>query len=166
MRKIVDSVWKRRGTSWIWDDEALSQVCVASEVWSLRQLLQSVGHWPEELPSNGSNTLVVAGLEGSLDVLKPHDAEAWLGDVIKEATLSFQSHYQGEAALIFWLPSGQGRIKVRSSTDAVGWRCAAPYSENLLDFGRILWGEAQEYPQEILLQKGGKPAGLFHLRIT
>lgn len=35
-----------------------------------------------------------------------------------------------------------------------------------LDFGRILWGEAPEYPQEILLREGGKPVGLFHLRIT
>ncbi len=35
-----------------------------------------------------------------------------------------------------------------------------------LDFGRILWGEAREYPQEILLPAASKTAGLFHLRIT
>lgn len=64
------------------------------------------------------------------------------------------------------LAGGHGRIKVHSATDAVGWRCAAPHGESQLDFGRILWGEAREYPQEILLREGGKPAGLFHLRIT
>ena len=31
---------------------------------------------------------------------------------------------------------------------------------------RILWGEAREYPQEILLRHGAKTAGLFHLRFT
>jgi len=39
-------------------------------------------------------------------------------------------------------------------------------ADRLLAFGRVLWGEANEYPQEILLHDGGKPAGLFHLRIT
>jgi hypothetical protein len=166
MKQLLDTVWQRHGISWIWDEGARNQVCVASEVWSLRQLLQSVGKWPDTLPSNDNNTLVIAGLEGSLDLLTPQDAEAWLGDTIKDAILSFQSYYQGEAALIFWLPSGNGRIKIHSATDAVQWRCAAPHSDSLLDFGRILWGEAREYPQEILLCEGSKPAGLFHLRIT
>lgn len=166
MRTLLDTVWQRRGTSWIWDEEARNQVCLASEVWSLRQFLQAVGHWPDDLPSNGNNTLVVAGLEGSLDLLTPDDAELWLGDAIKEAILSFQSYYEGEAALIFWLPSGQGRIKFHPATDAIEWRCAAPHGDSLLALGRILWGEANEYPQEIVLREGGKPAGLFHLRIT
>lgn len=166
MKQLLDTVWQRRGTSWIWDEEARNQVCVAREVWSLRQFLLAVGHWPDDLPSNGNNTLVVAGLEGSLDLLTPEDAEVWLGDVVKQAILSFQDAYDGQAALIFWLPSGQGRIKFHPATDSIEWRCAAPHSESLLDFGRILWGEANEYPQEILLRDGSKPAGLFHLRIT
>ena len=166
MKQLLDTVWQRRGTSWLWDEEARNQVCAASEVWSLRQLLQSVGKWTDDLPSNGSKTLVVAGLEGGLDLLSPVDAEVWLGDSVKDAILSFQTHFDGDAALVFWLPSGQGRIKVHSATDAVSWRCAAPHGEQMLDFGRILWGEAREYPQEILLREGRKPAGLFHLRIT
>lgn len=166
MKRLLDTVWQRRGTSWIWDEEARNEVCAASEVWSLRQFLQAVGHWPEDLPSNGSNTLVVAGLEGGLDLLTPEQAEAWLEDEIKDAILSFQAHYEGEAALIFWLPSGHGRIKLHPATDSVDWRCSAPHSDSFVAFGRVLWGEANEYPQEILLQEGSKPAGLFHLRIT
>ena len=166
MKQTIDTVWRRRGTSWIWDEEARNQVCAASEVWSLRQFLQAAGHWPDDLPSNGNSTLVVAGLEGGLDLLTPEDAETWLGDGVKDAILSFQSYYEGEAALIFWLPSGHGRIKFHPATDAVEWRCAAPHSDRLLAFGRVLWGEANEYPQEILLREGSQPAGLFHLRIT
>lgn len=166
MRQLLDTVWQRRGTSWIWDEEARNQVCVASEVWSLRQFLRAVGNWPDDLPSNGNQTLVVAGLEGCLDLLTPDDAEAWLGDAVKAAILSFQDEYAGEAALIFWLPLGHSRLKVQTATDAVTWLCEAPYRERQIDFGRILWGEANEYPQEILLREGGKPAGLFHLRIT
>lgn len=166
MKQTLSTVWQRSGTSWIWDEEARNQVCAAHEVLSLRQFLQLVGRWPEDLPSNGDMTMVVAGLEGSLDLLSPEDAEVWLGDVIKDAILSFQDYYQGEASLVFWLPSGQGRIKYHLVTDSIEWRCAASYNDTLLAFGRILWGEANEYPQEILLRDGGKPAGLFHLRIT
>ena len=68
--------------------------------------------------------------------------------------------------MIFWLPQGQGRLRVQASTDAVTWLCEAPHRGQLLDFGRLLWGEANEYPQEILLREGAKAAGLFHLRIT
>lgn len=165
MRQLRDSVWQRRGTSWLWDEEARNQICEANEVWSLRQFFRSAGKWPDDLPSNASKTLVVAGLDGSLDLLTPTDAEAWLGDAIKPAILSFQDEYQGDAALVFWLPAGHSRIKSQPSTDDVNWLCQAPHGHHI-DFGRILWGQANEYPQEIILRDGAKPAGLFHLRIT
>src|SRR5688572_5982333 len=101
MRQLLDTVWQRRGTSWIWDEEARNQVCTASEVWSLRQFLQAVGNWSNDLPSNANQTLVVAGLDGCLDLLSPQDAETWLSEAIKTAILSFQDAYDGEAALIF-----------------------------------------------------------------
>jgi hypothetical protein len=155
----------------VWDEEARNQICEASDVWSLRQFLIAAGApgvprgWPDDLPSNGHKTLVVAGLDGSLDLLTPIDAESWLGDAIKPAILSFQDEYEGDAALVFWLPSGHNRIKVQASTDAVNWLCHTPHGYQL-DFGRILWGEANEYPQEILLHHGERSSGLFHLRIT
>lgn len=170
MRQVLDTVWQRRGTSWLWDEEARNQMCAAREVWSLRQFLQAADPsgkgWPDDLPSNDNQTLVVAGLEGSLDLLAPDQGEIWLGDTIKRAILSFQDAYAGEAALIFWLPQGHGRLKVQAATDAVIWLCEAPHRGHQLDFGRLLWGEANEYPQEILLREGAKAAGLFHLRIT
>lgn len=166
MKHLLDTVWQRRGTSWLWDAEALGKVAKPSEVVSLRQFLQLVGHWSDDLPSNSNNTLVVGGLDGCLDLLSPTDADTWLGTELKHAILSFQDAYDGQAALVFWLPSGAGRITVHLATDAVSWRCAAPHNGQQVDFGRLLWGEAHEYPQEIILREGGKPAGLFHLRIT
>ena len=165
MRQLCDPVWQVRGISWVWDEEARNQICVASEVWSLRQFLRAKGNWPDNLPSNGGRTLVVAGLDGSLDLLTPDDAETWLDDAIKPAILSFQDEWGSDGALVFWLPGGHNRITVQAATDDVGWLCHTPHGHRL-DFGRILWGQANEYPQEILLCDGSKPAGLFHLRIT
>ena len=156
MKQTLDTVWRRRGIGWIWD----------AEVWSLRQFLGSVCKWSEDLPSNSGKTLVVAGLEGGLDLLSPAEAEKWLENDIKPALLSFQDFWASDAALIFWLPGAAERIRINSANDAVAWRCAAPHSGEVVDFGRILWGEAHEYPQEIILRSGAKSAGLFHLRIT
>ena len=39
MKQLLDTVWQRRGISWIWDDEALNKIAKPSEVLSLRQML-------------------------------------------------------------------------------------------------------------------------------
>jgi len=165
MRQLLDTMWQRRGTSWLWDEEARNQICLAGEVWSLRQFLRARGNWPDELPRNGGRTLVVAGLDGRLDLLTPTDAEVWLDDSIKPAVLSFQDEYEGEAALVFWLPRGHHRLKAHAATDEVCWVGLAPQGHQI-DFGHILLGQANDYAQEILRRNGGSPAGLFHLRIT
>lgn len=164
MRQHRDTVWQRQGISWIWSPDALNCIATASEVWSLRQFLRAGRPWPDELPSNGGNTLVVAGLDGCLDLLSPEDAETWLGSEIKESILSFQDAVYCELALVFWLPEGKRRFQINPATDAVTWRCAAPHSAESLEFGRLLWSEAHEYPQEILL--AGAAVGLFHRRIS
>jgi hypothetical protein len=166
MKQLLDTVWQRRGVSWIWNDDALNIVAKPGEVLSLRQLLRMIGQWPDDLPSNKGGTMVVAGLDACLDLMAPEQADAWLGNVLKHAILSFQDAYQGEAALVFWLPAGQRRVHVQTSSDDVVWRCGAPHGDQQIDFGRLLWGEARQYPQEILLAKAAKAAGLFHLRIT
>ena len=166
MKQVHDSVWQRRGVSWIWDGDPFAMVARASEVYSMRELLLATRSWPDDLPSNGGDTLVVAGLDACLDLLSPTDADAWLGGDLKSAVLSFQDFYDGQASLVFWLPNGQRRIRIDLATDAVRWRCSAPFTNETIDFGRVLWGEAGEYPQEIIFARGGKSVGLFHLRIT
>jgi hypothetical protein len=166
MRQMRDSVWQRRGVSWLWDPNVLAAVCKPAEVVSLRQWMRMRGNWPDSLPSSNGRAVVVAGLDGGLDLLSPHDGETWLGSDVKENILSFQAEYDSDAALIFWLPEGRRRIQVRSASDDVVWQCAAPHSNEKLDFGRLLWGEAREYPQEIWAAGATASAGLFHLRIT
>jgi hypothetical protein len=166
MKQIVDTVWQRRGVSWIWSDQALNQVARPNEVWSVRELVRASRAWPDALPSNADRTLVVAGLDACLDLMTPQDGDAWLGTDLKSILLSFQDAYAGEAALVFWLPGGQKRFHTEMASDAIRWQCQAPQRDQMIEFGRLLWGEAREYPQEILLNEGGRPVGYFHLRIT
>ena len=78
MKQSHDSVWQRRGISWIWDDEAFSAISKPSEVFSVRKLIRASENWPDDLPSNGGNTLVVAGLDACLAGRgKTHGFECW-----------------------------------------------------------------------------------------
>lgn len=163
---MIDSVWQRHGISWLWDPEALKKVASAPEVVSLRQYMRMVGKWPEELPSNKGTTLVVAGLDAAIDLQSPDEASEWLANEYKKAILSFQSYSEGETSLIFWMPDCAQRITINAASDAVLWTCGQHHHGQSIEFGRLLWGEAHEYPREILLREGASRSGLFHLRIT
>ena len=110
MKQLLDTVWQRRGVSWIWDDEVPSSVAEPSEVFSLRELIRASQSWPDDLPSNKGSALVVAGLDACLDLLTPVDAEGWLGNELKSCHPVFPGCYSGEAALVFWLPKGDRTV--------------------------------------------------------
>ena len=171
---LHDTIWQRRGISWIWEDSARKEstftntaknIWEADEVWSLRRFLYTAATqtWRKEqpdggLPSAGGNALVVGGLEASLDLLSPEEAEQWLRETIKKAILAFQQEWE-RAALIFWLPLGDKRLKNQGTV----WEWHTPQKQKVA-FGRILWGTEQ--PQEIKLPPHLASAGLYYPRFS
>ena len=142
MRAMTTDVWTRRGISLLWDANVLAELCRPSEVFTMRQLFSVVGHWEDDLPSNRGRTLVVAGLEGCVDMLAPSAAEEWLALEVRAAMLSFQEEYSLEAALVFWLPTGRPRVSVNPASEDFYWKCSPPYADQTLDVGRILFSGA------------------------
>jgi hypothetical protein len=110
---------------------------------TIRQFFALVGKWPSELPCNDGDTLVVAGLEGCIDLMEPADADAWMKSELLPAILAFQDEYSVEAALVFWMPTGKSRVKMNRATEAYSWVCSAPHSNQHIDLGRILWAGAE-----------------------
>src|SRR5665213_672974 len=104
--------WKRQGFSLLWDPRALAEVVPPSAVCSIREMFSLRMQWPERLPGSNGDALVVAGLDGCLDALSEQDAIAWLETDVKGTVLSFQEHYQGQAALVLWVASGRSRIRM------------------------------------------------------
>jgi hypothetical protein len=143
MKVLQGDVWKRRGVSLLWAGETLSALSQPQKVVSIRQFFAMVGNWPGDLPSNDGDTLVVAGLEGCVDLLDPVAAEDWLKAEFLPAVLAFQDAYGLEAALVFWLPTGKSRVRMNRATEAYSWVCSAPHSNQHLDLGRILWAGAE-----------------------
>jgi hypothetical protein len=78
VRFVHDKGWSRRGLALLWGAQALAEVAKPEEVLSIRAFFSLTQKWPNELPSGGGRTLVVAGVEGCVDVMPPEPAEAWL----------------------------------------------------------------------------------------
>ena len=143
MKILQGDVWKRRGVSLLWGGETLSALAQPPSVVTIRQFFALVGKWPDQLPCNKGDTLVVAGLEGCIDLLEPADADAWMKSELLPAILAFQDEYGVEAALVFWMPTGKNRVKMNRATEAYSWVCSAPHSNQHIDLGRILWAGAE-----------------------
>ena len=112
---------------------------------------------------------VSAGLEATLDCLAPDDAEQWLEQDLREILLAFQHAYQGDCALVLWMPSGRERIKYDPPNDAWLWAAAG---NTTLPLGRLLFSGA-EHEVERLWQPGSRGPkdettiiGLHHARLS
>ena len=168
------SGWMRRGFALLWDAAVLSKVVSPSAVASIRDFFaMTQSWWPEELPGAGGDALVVAGVEGCLDALGSDDGQAWLETDLKPAILSFQDEYQGQAALILWLPTGRSRINMMPATEEYFWKDRSSQSAPGLPIGRCLWAGAESDAARIIVSDAPNPdvdgdayVGLHHPRIS
>ncbi len=173
MKTIRQDGWRRRGVSLLWDAESLNKVATPGQVISVRDFFALRTAWPEDLPSSGGDAIVVAGLEGCLDALSPEDAATWLANDLKDVVLDFQDHYEGQAALVMWLPTGGKRVKMTASTERYTWSLTASNTAKTIELGRFLWGGAEADVARIIDSDDSKAdwdgpawAGLHHPRIS
>lgn len=116
--------------------------------------------------------MVVSGFEGCLDILDSNNAVNWLETDLKEAILSFQDYYQGEAGLILWVPSGRARISMMGSTEEYYWKHRST-SPDGLPIGRLLFSGAENEVERIMNTDDSNAdydskawVGLHHPRIS
>ena len=111
--------------------------------------------------------------KGCLDALSADDGSTWLETDLKGIILAFQDEYQGQAALILWLPSGRRRITMSPTTEAYSWKSAALRTAPALPIGRCLWAGADADAARIVVSDlpdpdldGSAWVGLYHPRIS
>ncbi len=142
MRTRCNHNWPRRGFALLWDTKFLGELIHPANVISMRELFALKGKWPDALPADNGNTLVVAGLEGTLDVLSSGDAQNWMNREFRDLILSFQDHYESQAGLILWMPSGRNRISMNGATEEYMWTHRASGDKGL-PIGRLLFSGAE-----------------------
>ncbi len=169
MNVIRDDTWTRKGCSLLWCPSALAQFAQPCEVVSMRSFFRLSSAWPEDLPSNKGAALVVAGLEGCLDLLSPEEVSTWIQQDLKPRIFRFQDEYQGDASLTFWLPAGRKRIRPDLATEEYRWSVR---SGEDLPIGKMLWAGAEKDAIRIVDGPIGKDpegdawVGLYHPRIS
>ena len=163
----------RRGFSLLWDARELAKVVSPPGVVSLRGFFALSKAWPDNLPASSGDALVVAGVEGCLDALTDEDGRKWLETDLKQLILSFQEEYQGQAALILWLPSGRRRVTMVGATEQYFWKSNSTRTPPGLPIGRCLWAGAESDAARIIISDAPQPdvdsdayAGLYHPRIS
>ena len=173
MKLQRDTGWMRRGVSLLWDAATLSTVVSPAAVVSLRGFFAMQRSWPEELPGMDGDALVVAGVEGCMDALRGDDATEWLETDLKSVILAFQDEYQGQAALILWLPSGRSRIRMEPATEEYFWKTRSTAGARGLPIGRCLWAGAESDVARIIISTAREPdvdgdayVGLYHPRVS
>lgn len=164
--------WPRRGFALLWEINALMAIAKPSQVISLRKFFSLIDNWPDDLLAAAGDAIVVAGLEGCLDVLDQEDAERWTQCDLKEAVLSFQDYYEGQAGLIFWVPSGRHRISMNGASEQYYWKHRNSGDDGL-PIGRLLFAGAENEVERLLdsddvkVDMDGKHwIGLHHPRIS
>lgn len=166
MRTRCNHNWPRRGFAILWDTQTLGELVRPGDVLSMRELFALKDQWPDV------DTLVVAGLEGSLDILSSADAHAWLTGDFRDLIMSFQDFYEGQAGLILWVPSGHSRISMNGATEEYFWT-HRDSGDSGLPIGRLLFSGAESELERLLntdepgVDVDGKHwIGLHHPRIS
>ncbi|MBK8173472.1 MAG: hypothetical protein IPK60_24490 [Sandaracinaceae bacterium] len=173
MRTNRQRGWMRRGFSLLWEPRVLTQIVAPNAVYSMREFFDARKAWPDKLPGSAEDALVVAGLDGCLDSLTENDAIAWIETDLKAAVLSFQEHYEGQAALMLWIASGRARVGMDLADEEYFWKTSPSRGAARLPLGRCLWGGAEADVERILISDEKDPdfdgdayVGLYHPRIS
>ena len=95
MRLVRDKSWARRGVTLLWGAKALNGLAEPSQIGSIRRFFELSRQWPEDLPNGDGKSLIIAGIEGCLDILEPEDAELWLEQELKVAILGALNGIRG-----------------------------------------------------------------------
>ncbi|HCF99181.1 MAG TPA: hypothetical protein DEV93_01400 [Chloroflexi bacterium] len=137
MDEYAGDMWRRTGTSLVWDGDALHTAATEGVTVSLRTALMwaEVGAMPED-PPDGKRVLVVTGLRTAIDVLTEAERDAVLEKVAR--LVRAQSRYWPEAAIVFALPETT-RLLVAPPTGTVVLDLGGDLS---LDIGNRIWGGA------------------------
>jgi len=141
---LTDDVWTRRGISVLWDGDELARLDAASRVISLRRFfeLHKAG-WPEqEIPFINDQAVMVAGLDVAIDALSPDEAVEWIEQQVYRKIYDFQSFFDGQCSLIFWM-TDQGRWKENPSENCYEWHLSGKHKGQLLPIGQCIWNGAQ-----------------------
>ncbi len=92
MEKLSNTVWQRKGSSVIFEQDSLGEFIAGGAVISLRQALDWLKGLPSKPPVLG-RTILISGLETVLETLPPDEANEFLVQRIRPFLIELQTHW-------------------------------------------------------------------------
>lgn len=120
MREMSSTGWLRRGSSIVFDKEALGPLINEGALISIREALGWMNAWPATFPGS-SRTVLVGGLETLLEVLTGEEAEQFLRERVKPLILEFQAKWDS-CGLVFGFGTHERAFEITSSDEEVIFR--------------------------------------------
>ena len=103
MDTISNSVWQRKGSSIVLDQDSLGEFIARGAMVSLRQALS----WGKVLPSTPpveGRTILISGLETMMETMKPDEAETFLIQRVRPLIIDIQNRWT-DCGLVFGFSS-------------------------------------------------------------
>jgi len=152
MNTLTHTVWQRRGTSVIFDQESLGPFISGGAVVSLRQALA----WARDLPSVPpvpGPTLLVSGLETVIETLEPMDAEDFLRCRIRPLLLALQNRWT-DCGVVFGFTSHPRTFEETSFEEEVLYRRR---DRKTVRLSEGLWDGSAAVNMKRIAREGVKP---------
>jgi len=103
MNTLSSTIWQRKGSSVVFDQNSLGRFISEDAVVSLRKLLSWQKSIPPVPPVEG-RTLLVSGLETLIETLPPDEAEVCLSQRIRPLIIEIQNRWT-DCGLVFGFSS-------------------------------------------------------------
>ncbi|EJV56406.1 MULTISPECIES: hypothetical protein [Bacillus cereus group] len=169
---LYGETWTRKGISLLWDPAEVGKVAELEDILSVRQYMNFYRtEWPDELPSITGDAMIIAGLDSILEILAPDELVKWFETEFYPTLLSFQNMYEGQCALIFWLPQAQKRLELKAD-GIYYWNCGGQYQGVQIPLSSCLWNGAAidakliATSQKVHDIRDKSCIGLYHPRIS
>lgn len=133
MREQSSTSWKRRGSSVVFDREALGPL-INGDAWmvSLRQALGWTSNFPASPPD--TQTILVTGLSAVLDVMQPEEAERFLSGQVSPLIQKMQSRWD-QCGVVLGFAASENSFEVTSMDEEVVYK----HGRRRVRFSHSLW---------------------------
>lgn len=166
MEDMTGTAWKRRGSCVVFHPDLLGPLIAVGCQVSLRDALGWMKTWPDDPPCNCPTVLVV-GLEASLEVMDVDEADQFLRGRMKAFIQEFQSRWD-QRGLVFGFGCSPSCFVVRASDEEVLFTCA---DGKTIRLSAGLWNGAAKQDMCRLMVKNAatgrdEPAGFYVRRLS
>jgi hypothetical protein len=166
MNETPSTQWKRLGSSVVFHPDLLGPLISIGCQVSLREALGWMKAWPDDPPCN-CPTVLVAGLEASLEVMDVDEADRFLRGRMNTFIREFQSHWD-QRGLVFGFGCSPSCFKVRAVDEEVLFTCA---DGKTIHLSAGLWnGAAKEHMWRLVVLNAAtsreEPAGFHVIRVS